>query len=209
MTEQRPDEFHGQVLVADVVGGSLRFSARTMSEYRRLIARVASAQTEAQRLAEFLRRLKPQASCRSRPLRLVHGQLTRIETHGMIRAVDGLSIASPYCSAALDFDVMFRGVPSRLQMLVSRSASSRLLPNVRQQLTRAGDYLCVVDERADHPNPSEARDWSKESIPFQLATYGSTMKEIQRRLTEAFGPGKTIFSEVSQLPFPAPGALAK
>ena len=95
----------------------MRFSDKAMTEYRRLVNSLASAQGEARGLAVFLRGLLPLTKSKELPLSLVHGQCTRIEAHRMIRAVDGLSVASPYCSATLDFDVMFRGALTGLEML--------------------------------------------------------------------------------------------
>jgi hypothetical protein len=188
-------------LVTDVARGSLRFSAETMSLYRGMIASFASAECEAKRLAEFLGRLKPRVHPRPLPLMVVHGHSTRIETHAIIRKLDGLSVASPYCSAALDFDVVFRGSSKRLQMLVSRKAASRLRLRARQQSQPLGDHLCVLQDGDDIQAVQRAGDWSKEPLPFQLVTYSSTMQQIRARLADAFGPGRTIFSEVSPLPF--------
>jgi hypothetical protein len=194
-------------LLADLLAGSLRFSAPAMVEYRRLLDRLASAETEARRLAAFLAELKPKAGTRRQPLRLVHGQTTRIEAHGMIRAVKGLSVASPYCSAVLDFDVLFRGAFPGLEMLVSRKTASRLLQGKLRQSNGSGDYLLVPDERGGGENRQAVRDWRLDPVPFQLATYGNAMAEIQRRLAATFGPGRTIFSELSPFPFALASAV--
>jgi hypothetical protein len=194
-------------LAVDVGGGSLRFSSQTMSQYRTKIGLFASAAREAERLGEFLGSLKPQARRRLFPLSVVHGQSTRVEIHRLVRAVSGLSVASPYTSAGFDFDVLFRGGPTGLQMLVSRTASRSLLPHVRHQSKRVGDYLCLAETDCDLRVP-EVGEWSKEPVPFQLATYSETMEQIQRRLANAFGVGRMIISETSPLPLgPAPKAF--
>ena len=196
-------------LARDIASGTLRFSDQSMGEYGRLLECVASAETEALRFAAFLNRLSPRSDLQERPLSLIHGQSTRIEAHRLIRDAKGLSVASPYCSAALDFDVVFRGAGAALKMLVSKAAARRLLPSAYQRSRRVGEFLSLADETGAHEIQGKAFDWRIAPVPFQLATYAGTMQYIEKRLTEAFGPLRTIFSEVSPLPFGASTAAGK
>jgi hypothetical protein len=189
-------------LVADFAEGSMRFSAAAMGEYRHKMESLASAMTEAEALAHFLGGISSQASGR-RPslLKLVHGQSTRMEAHKLARSVSALSVASPFCTAAFEFDVVFRGASNGLEMLVSRAAAERLRPDLRHRLKRSGRYF-RVDRGGDEPESgARAADWSTAPVGFQLARYSSTMKQIEETLADSFGPGRTIFSEVSPLPF--------
>jgi hypothetical protein len=180
-----------------------------MREYGRLVERLASTETEAGRLAAFLDHLSPRSKRQERPLSLIHGQSTRIEAHRLIREVKGLSVASPYCSAALDFDVVFRGAGASLKMLVSKAAAQRLLPSAHQRSKRSGEFLSLADESCASEMQGNAFDWRIAPVPFQLATYARTMQYIEQRLTESFGPLRTIFSEVSPLPFGASAAVGQ
>ena len=194
-------------LAADLVRGSLRFSAATASKYREKLEVLASARTEARNLVAFLATLKGAENNGSLLLAAIHGQSTREETHALVRKVSGLSVASPFCAATLDFDVIFRGSPDQLTMLISQRASPRLLPHVRAKLKGRArfhneQYLCVQADSLRTPVAIRSVDLADEPIPFQLATYASMMDEVERRIIDAFGPCRTFVSEISRLPFP-------
>jgi hypothetical protein len=174
-----------------------------MNEFCETILAVAGTDAEAGRIAKFLSCLESHGRP-SLPLSLIHGHSTRGEVHTMVRALNGMSVASPYCTALLDFDVVFRGHPRDLEMLVSKKTSGRLLPHIRTRLGRRQDirghrYFRVAGERSGSP---------VDSVAVQLATYNETMREIEWRMTDAFGPSQLILSETSHIPFPAPAWAA-
>lgn len=195
-----------EALLQDLEAGSVRFSAGSQEEYRRIIHNCASAENEARRLAAFVESLAPQAREGYGPLCLIHGHSTRQEAHNSIRQVNGLSVASPYCSAALDFDVLFRGARSGGKMLVAQSAAPRLLPQVRARANRGERlngrrYLQISGAESWNGQAPEWLDWEKAPIPFQLATYVQSLGHMENALSAAFGPCRTIVSETSPLPF--------
>jgi len=197
------------VLLRDLERGTMRFSAKSQSKHRRVLESCASAETEATKLAAFLKGLDPQSSGDPRALCLIHGHSTRLEAHSFVRQANGLSVASPYCSAPFDFDVIFRGAPSGLSMLVSKSAEGRLLPGVRER-TRPGErikgrpYLQIAGFGGANGHAPEDDHWERAPIPFQLATYRESLSQVQRALTEAFGPCRMFVCETRPLPFPLP-----
>lgn len=187
-------------LVADLVRSSFRLRPETVSKYNASVERLASAEGEARALAAFLVNLRPGEGQRPLMLSLIHGHSTMPQAHGLVRSLNGLSVASPFSSAPLDFDVLFRAADSGLTMLVSRNASRRMLPQVQERLEgreRIGgeQYLRVRDERPVR----RAVEWGNLPISVQLATYASAMREIERRMTDSFGPVRTILSETSPL----------
>jgi hypothetical protein len=138
---------------------------------------------------------------------LIHGHSTRQEGHHFIRQVNGLSVASPYCSAALDFDVVFRGGRSGLKMLVAKSVASRLRADVRATAAPAfrlngNRYLQVFGSAESAGETAQWLQWEQSPVPFQLATYRESMRLIGQGLTDAFGPCRTFISEPRPLPFP-------
>jgi hypothetical protein len=193
--------------MADLEQGALRASAKTMAEYRRVIKTLANAEREGRRLAAFLRRLPQRANSDPLLLSLVHGQTTITGSHKLVRSAGGLSVASPFCSAVLDFDVVFRGPMPNLTMVVSKRASSLLLPHARLRLKGRqrihGEHFRRLPHAgaATSPVTPEQQDWQEAPLSFQLAVYSETMRVIEQRLIEAFGPGRMIVSESSQLPF--------
>jgi hypothetical protein len=198
-------------LLKDLDRGAMRFSAASQSMAQHLVQTFASAQVEAAKLASFLNSLVPQYLTDVGPICVIHGHSTRLETHNFVRQVRGLSVASPHSAAPFDFDVVFRGTSAGLKMLVSKSAAERLLPKVRER-TLPGErfkgrrYLEVFDSLTRGRAPARSH-WDKAPIPFQLATYGESMKLIERSLADAFGPCRMFVSETRPLPFQLPGQV--
>jgi hypothetical protein len=194
-------------LLEDLERGQMRFSSASEHKHRRVIESCTSADAEAAGLADFLNNLPTPLPADTRSLCLIHGHSTRLETHNFVRQVNGLSIASPYCSAAFDFDVIFRGGQSGLTMFVSNSVTERLLPQVRANLKpgkrlKGRPYHQIF--RSGLPNgkdPGWWIQWDNSPIPFQLATYRESLRIVERELTNSFGPCRTFVSETRPLPF--------
>lgn len=196
-------------LLEDLAKNSLRHSAAHIEEYEQLMDRLASPQREASGIAQFLGKLEPSPAT-DVPLILVHGQSTNGSAHKAVQALKGLSVASPYCAAPMGFDVMFRGEPDRLTMLVSDGAASRLNRQVREMAatsTTIGDKkFWVVPDSSDGDVAARPGPWHGAPLPFQIGTYGPVMARIAERLERSFGPCRVLISESSQLPFsPNPG----
>lgn len=195
-------------LLRDLERGDMRFSAASADKHRRLLESCASAEAEAAGLAQFLNALPAPLPADTQPLCLIHGHSTRLETHNFVRHVNGLSVASPYCTAAFDFDVVFRGGQSGLTMSVSNSVTQRLLPEVRASLKSGkrfkGQHYHQIF-RSGLPNREHSGwwiHWENVPISFQLATYREGLTTVERALTNAFGPCRTFVSETRALPFP-------
>lgn len=191
-------------LLADLDAGSLRLSPDRIAIYAETMENLASPVREAERLAGFLEGLAPPQPPGNSPLALIHGHSTNGAAHKMVQDVNGLSVASPYCTAPLGFDVVFRGGTGGLTMLVSEKASKRLKARLQEKL-RPGEKLSgrkflELPGKGASPQPI---DWSGAPLPFQLATYRHSIDEIARRVVESFGECRLILSETSALPFAA------
>jgi hypothetical protein len=198
-------------LLEDLERGEMRFSAASELKRGHVLKSCASAEAEAHRLAGLLSGLPPPPPADARSLCLIHGHSTRLETHKFVRHVNGLSIASPFCTAPFDFDVLFRGGQSGLTMFVSNSATERLLPDARAGLKPGkrfqGRHYHQIS-RSRFSNDEDAGSWFRwENAPisFQLATYRASLSIVERALTNAFGPCRTFVSETRPLPFPIAG----
>jgi hypothetical protein len=197
-----------QELLADLADNSLRLSAARIGRYRAIIETFASPHREASRLTEFLARLSSDERA-EKPLVLVHGHATSGSAHKLVKELGGLSVASPYSTAALGYDVIFRRNAGGLDMFVSERASRRLQPEAR---ARAGATLPVsgksfLEIRHDEPviptGTAYAGGWQDAPLPFQMATYADTMRKVRARIGAAFGYPRILVSEMSPLPFPA------
>jgi hypothetical protein len=192
--------------IADLEQGDLRLSPRSMPRLRQAITAIASANAEASALSSFLEGIKPTAPDLAQPIALLHGHQPSGAAHDLVQSLHGFSIASPYCNAQLDFDVVFRGSAEGLVMLVSNRAANRLPASMRQALQpsdRIADrrYWSLSSHRVSSGEEASGPGWEAAPLPFQLATYSATIESIRRQMKEAFGVGDMIVSETSQFPF--------
>jgi len=192
----------GKSFLDDLARGTLRLSPDSLCNFKETLERVSDPAAEARKLSDFLSSL-PAVQIRPLAVVLVHGFATRSEADSMAKRVRGLSVASPYCTAPLDFDVVFRGRLPNTQMLVSRDAAIRLVPRARRLLKgrekiRGRDFFRIHGAPGGRPANT---GFEVDQIPLALATYSTTMGEIERRMVQAFGPCRTIVSETSSLPF--------
>jgi hypothetical protein len=197
----------GDELAADFAAGRMRFGPEEAGRAVERLEEIASPQAEARSLVDFLgaveARRRPRAE-RSAPLIVVHGAATTGAAHALAQAGGGLSVAAPFCSAPLEFDAVFEaragGDPV---LLVSRKALSRLRPEQRRAAAPFGRIgrrkFWQVGGRRKKEEASF--DWAEPALPLQLALYDSTMRSIFDQLDASFGPGRTILSETSPLPF--------
>lgn len=195
-----------QALLADLERDSLRFSPGRMEEYRTAMEALASPEKEASALIGFLQSLSA-GERDSKPLVLVHGHGTNGAAHKSVQAGGGLSVASPYCTAPLGFDVIFEGRPGGLGMLVAQSASRRLRHEVKGRtaapsIIRGKPFVEIANDSLSPVLATASDNWGEAPVSFQLATYAHSMRQIRARIVDAFGPCRIIVSETSPLPFP-------
>ncbi|QIK78088.1 hypothetical protein G7077_03330 [Sphingomonas piscis] len=175
------------VYLADLRAGTLRLSVTRKDEYCRHLEELGSEDTEAVRLSSFLATLEPPQLKKEQPrICVVHGMATRAEVHNFTAGIGGLSVASPYCSAELDFDVDFRRVP-----LGEAFLGSERRRGFRRFWRRRAD---------DRPAGFPKNDRGAPSVAFEMATYGHTMRQIATRLAEMLGPVRIILSETARIP---------
>jgi len=190
----------------DLEKGELRLSSQTVDRFQQAMTAIASADEEAVALMTFLQGLKVTSAQTKQPMALIHGHQPNGAAHNLIQSLHGFSVASPYCNAQLDFDVVFRGSPDGLIMLVSNKAASRLPAEMRHKL-RLSDSISDrrywrISDRAELSGSSDpGADWDATPLPFQLATYSKTIASIRAQLKGAFDIGEMLVSENSPFPF--------
>ena len=184
--------------IVDLARGSLRLSNDTISIYSEKLLALASADVEARRLARFLTDLEPSSQPPEGVLAVVHGHSTRPEVHQMARAVNALSVASPFCTARYGFDVIFRRSLEGLEMVESDGSKPSVVPDSVKRLKNR----LLFPNKERRADPARAAKFVGQNQPFaaQFATYRSTMDEVEKRLTGIFGVTCVIESEVTQLP---------
>jgi hypothetical protein len=194
-------------LAVDFAAGRMRFGPDDAELVVERLQEIASPAAEACSLTDFLssvERGRGTRTDRSAPLIVVHGAATTGAAHALVQGGGGLSVATPFCSAPLEFDAVFKtragGDPV---FLVSRKALSRLRPDQRRAAAPFGrigrrKFWQVGGRR----NKDEASfDWAEPGLPLHLALYDATIASIFDQLDAGFGPGRVILSETSPLPF--------
>jgi hypothetical protein len=142
-------------LLSDIEERTLRLNGSEAEVYKAKLRALGTAETEALRLAQFLKGVR---ACPKEPARIcvVHGLSTRVEIHQLAQAVGGLSVASPYCSAYLDFDAVFRGLPPNMKMTASSRTSAesvRSRPVAFQMATYAASMREIARKLQDTFGP--------------------------------------------------------
>jgi hypothetical protein len=193
---------------ADLKAGNLRLSPLSLDLLRSQAGNIASAHREAGAFGEFLRKIVDETENRfgEAPVYLVHGYATSNAAHKMTQRAGGLSIASPFCTARLTFDVIFQArFGGHLAMLLSDKALTRLLPEERANAEPYGEVGGRAFWELAPPPPEEVvGEWTNTSISLQLALYPRIMQRIRNKLENSFGSGRLLISESSPLPFEAP-----
>ena len=191
-------------LVSDLKASTLRLSERTADAYGRCVQAIGDPKVEAEELSRFVRSVPASEPEDEVTIAVVHGLGTRAEPHRLVQSLGGLSVASPFCTAPLNFDVIFRSGPTGLIMLVSKRAARRLSDGIRSCLGRRerirGDSYASLPSLSQDAGALVNAAWQEFPLSFQLAIYERAMRELEVRLVEAFGPTKIIRSETSDLP---------
>lgn len=189
----------------DLRENRLRLSATTLDAMEERFAELASVEREIAGLLQFLAEIKGRPRDLSRScdaVYLVHGMETNIAAHDLVASLGGVSVATPFCAAPFDFDVMFAAqFDGGLAMFVARKALARLIPPARKTSTKPvtikGHKYWEVTPPNAAPDFVSADDGP---LPLQLALYPSVMDEVARLLIQYFDANCIISSEHSDLP---------
>lgn len=193
-------------LIGDLQRGSMRLSSRTLDTYRDLLAKFASPHNEASKLARFLRELRAPVALEQGPIAVVHGYSTSSTAHKLVKEIGGLSVGSPYCTARMAFDIIFKEVqPQVLAMFVSAGVADRLSADLRQQLRPAeaidkNRYWLLPDASDSAASLGQRTEAQQPPLTHQIASYAPTMDQIRRRLEDTLDPSQIILSETAPLP---------
>lgn len=194
-----------QNFIDDVRNADLRLASRSIDRFRRAIDEMASPERETERLADFLKEVPPPPPApEAETLFLVHGIATNGAAHKTVKAIGGLSVASPFCPTPLGFDIIFETRPGGdLAMLVSDKGLKRLREDVRGRAMIASEIggRPFWEVRSDRPNLPAQPGWQERSLPLDLSLYPSVMQRIREELMTGFGQGCAIVSDNSPLPF--------
>jgi hypothetical protein len=182
----------------DLHVGELKFSEQRLDIYRLMLEQCASAEKEATSLASFLcgrQNARKDVGNPSRVIALVHGLSTHSAAHKLVQTAGGFSIASPYCSAKLDFDAIMKGTPGAdMTFLSPNQTHAQLRPRI-PAIRRLFEKLLFKRRGTNNA------EWGVAPPSYQLATYSFVMGCIKKEIDSTFGECHVFFSETSPLPF--------
>ncbi|HET6940738.1 MAG TPA: hypothetical protein VFH89_01115, partial [Sphingomicrobium sp.] len=186
----------------DLASGRMRHAPKSIEQFESAVDDLASAKAEAAGLAAFLSRQNATKAGGAGTLALVHGFAINGPAHKLVQSLGGLSVASPYCTGDLAFDVIFQREAGGFGMLVSDEALPRLVPGTRRKVR---EYTSVPGRRfwkiPGGPDRQTGEGGASDrEVPVNLATYATSMKSIGAHMSNAFGPCRLFLSETSALP---------
>jgi hypothetical protein len=178
----------GDDLIGDLQGGNLRLSEAKLSTYLHRLRTWADAQSEATKLIDFLSGLPRPARGTEERIATIHGFATRGEVDQLLQKVGGLSVQSPFCRSRLQYDVRFVGLAPDMEMLPQGAPDGG--PTGSQKFRNPATSSLTKEERRG----------SGPTFAYQIASYSTTMAQIERRLTEIYGQTRMFVSDTSRVP---------
>jgi hypothetical protein len=199
-------------LIADLDKGEMRLDGNNLAALDEQLEVVAGARKEAARLFDFLHRTgsTPSRQGSRQPLFVIHGLGTLETVHKLQQLRGGLSVASPFCLAELNFDVRFRLNPEQgLTMLVAERAR-KWLHREAQAAFPWSEYSGRSRMWSDRPRPDPSGGSASRVPPpgLAVALAPGLLQQMRLQLEAAFGSGLIVVSETSNLPIDWTGQRA-
>jgi len=203
-----------QAFLSDAKSGSFLLRGTTVPSYTRLLGEVASPVTEGEKLVTFLGEIRSglvgdQSGGAKRPLAaVIHGKFSSWQTHRLAKRLAVLSVASPYCTLPLDWDLSFdnRDAETGPEILISGKCMKLLPAELARKFVplKAGFFGTRYRLNLAQLLPEfTAQNWAPadfgSSFAF-LATQPSTMRTVVKAIQTLFPDLPCIYSEKSRLP---------
>jgi hypothetical protein len=192
-------------LVADLMNGDLRVSAKTRDGLVIALDQWANGAIEAEKLATFLFSLPKAAKQDPGKVALVHGASSSDPTNRLARAMGDMTVGSPYAPSNLDVDAWMR---IKMPVDVEVSISEPVIPQLQGGAAASGGTVergkkrfRLVTTPGEEPDSGPPIDIAGAGLGVQLAIYNATAVRIRDRLSADFGTDQVVWSENSAIPF--------
>ncbi len=200
-------------LRADVEMHRPALREETIGDFLQTMAQLGSAPEEARKLSEFLatqRKNEFDSGHRTGISQaVIHGKRSSGEVHKLAQEIGALSVASPFASQKLDYDVKFlfsRGLLG-LDVLIAEKHCARLRPEVQNLLytygKEAGIYYRTIEFSHLVPGylfTGEALVNTNSTFGM-LASYAHVMNVVEKAIRSLFPGISCYYSEQSKIPF--------
>lgn len=198
-----------ETFMADLSQGNLRLREETLPLMAERFAELADIDNEAAKFAAFLERqvIPSTKKPASTGAAVIHGKETLGDAHKFAQRLGALSVASPYTTAELNYDLRFRFAEngSGFDVLISSKKTGLLPPELRAGLKEGADILSTqymkLETAAFFPDLGirGAALAAIDSPCGNTAAYAPVMDGINRVMSRLF-PGLDCFvSEQTKL----------
>ncbi len=186
---------------------ALRIS--TLPQFCECVEQVADVRGEAQRLVEFFTEIKNKKSVipqvKTKNLAVIHGKHSSGEIHKFAQKKGMLSIASPFCSIKLNFDIRFQFLEEgSLLLLVSQRKMNLIVTEFVSLFEPYGiiintEYLVLnVEKIFPDISVNAIALFNLGTLASQTAAYSPIMKSLMNLITILFPGYDFIISEKSK-----------
>lgn len=193
-------------LLADLEDRRPRLRPETLESFAHLMDNYASPTAEASKLAAFLQKSSQKPTTRMPQLAVVHGPYSTRGAHLFVQSMGGLSVASPFATQQLPYDLRFVWRPNGpgVDLLIASDKRRLLAPKFAAHLVRDSNFLDASYHRLDLAHLGDDADWhttlGRLPTPSAIsAVLGDGMAFVERALQRLL-PGITCVRSLARRP---------
>lgn len=148
-------------LLADLEDRRPLLRPETLESFARSMQSQASPTAEAHKLTEFLQSLPPKPATQMPHLAVVHGPYSSREAHLFVQSMAGLSVASPFATQQLPYDLRFNLRPTGpgIDLLIASGKRRLLAPKLAAKLVPDRKFLDAPYHRLDLAHLGSDANW--------------------------------------------------
>ena len=197
----------------DIEMRTLALREETIDEFLQKMTEFGSVAVETRKLSKFLTTQYERMCNTARPASIcaavIHGKDSSSHVHNVAQKLGALSVASPFASGKLNYDVKFRfpAGGAGLEVLIAEKHCPRLPNELRSVLHEHGKESQTNYKAAEVSQlvPDVALTIqvlaTADSTFATLASYAQVMKHVEKALRRLFPGIYCYYSEQSKIPF--------
>jgi hypothetical protein len=199
-------------LLADLEARRPLLRAETLESFANLMESYASPTAEAHKLSAFLQALSSSPTTRMAQVAVVHGPYSTRDAHLFVQRIGGLSVASPFATPQLPYDVRFVWRHNRpgIELLIASDKRRLLAPMFAALLVPDSKFLGKPYHRLDLAHLGADANWDTSlgrlRDPAAIsAVLEDGMAFVERALLRLF-PGVACVRSLARRPAAEEGA---
>ena len=193
-------------LLADLEDRRPRLRPETLESFAHLMESYASPTAEAHELSAFLQKFPHGPTTQMPHLAVVHGPYSTRDAHLFVQSMGGLSVASPFATQQLPYDVRFILRPNGpgIDLLIASDKRHKVTPKLAAHLVPDSAFVDARYHRLDLAHLGGDADWDttlgRLRNPAAIsAVLEDGMAFVERALLRIF-PGITCVRSLARRP---------